>query len=358
MSTPAPPPPPLTFPTGTNERCTNEKEIEKHEFSDKIIWARTIKSASLPEEGSGGVIFVKFKAEQYPPVVVKGTSTLVQEIFALELANALKINVPRYYIVNFTQRAFREIQYNLRSKVGARGCVVEKELNRPFLLVMEQINGKSIFELATENGKEPEQIKQTISNYFGNSKYLKQIGKILLLDVLLNNLDRMPLIWDNEGNLENLLFSKETESVYAIDQAIYPVSKKLEKNYNEYLRKVTNLVDDLTTLNWKSCSGSALDKVKNSVQLWTNYDFSDHHLHALRQGILETIQFVIDNISKEFLSDMKSKIGELGKIDWQDVFKTGFNAINLTFLHDVIDIFHSKKNQVALAIEENSNLLG
>lgn len=346
------PPPLLPF------KNAQKSKIEHHPFSDTIVWSNsTIEKANLPEEGSGGVIFVDFKNKIYPPVVVKGSSTVVQEIFALELAYLLKINTPKHYIVAFTQPEFSKIQYILAQKVGSRAAVVKKELNRPFLMVMEKINGNSIFSaVSNESDRSPKGVQEVVKKYLNNKENLQHIGKIMVLDVMLNNLDRIPLIWDNEGNLENLLFSNDGNGnhlVFAIDQAIYPVSKLLEKNYNAYLDKTRNLVKDITAKDWKLSPDSPLDKVKCSFKLWTGYDLTDSNIYAIRHGILETMQFVISNISKESLHDLKMKISKIGRIDWAGVFKTGMNAINLTFLEDLLEILQGNEKEITQALQEN-----
>jgi hypothetical protein len=40
--------------------------------------------------------------------------------------------------------------------------------------------------------------------------FLTQMGRIIALDVLLNNWDRLPVIWDNEGNWGNLIVSHDS----------------------------------------------------------------------------------------------------------------------------------------------------
>lgn len=42
-------------------------------------------------------------------------------------------------------------------------------------------------------------------------------GLLLGLDIFLNNWDRLPLIWENEGNPNNIIFST-ISGVWAIDQ--------------------------------------------------------------------------------------------------------------------------------------------
>ena len=43
------------------------------------------------------------------------------------------------------------------------------------------------------------------------------IGRILTLDLLLNNWDRLPIVWENEGNPNNIIFSK-SGNAWGIDQ--------------------------------------------------------------------------------------------------------------------------------------------
>jgi hypothetical protein len=74
---------------------------------------------------------------------------------------------------------------------------------------------------------------------------------ILALDVIINNFDRLPLIWDNEGNLENLLLDREGR-LWGIDQAATAV--RAGPNRAEYLTKVTALCTSLGN-NKSSVSG-------------------------------------------------------------------------------------------------------
>lgn len=46
-----------------------------------------------------------------------------------------------------------------------------------------------------------------------NSDHLRKIGAILALDVLVNNVDRLPLIWDHQGNPGNLMFDEHFNPV-------------------------------------------------------------------------------------------------------------------------------------------------
>jgi len=49
-----------------------------------------------------------------------------------------------------------------------------------------------------------------------------QVGEIVAFDALINNVDRVPLLWDNEGNTANLMLRSDSAdaSVVGIDQAV------------------------------------------------------------------------------------------------------------------------------------------
>ena len=347
---PSPPAPPGPPPSASSLDTAQTKEITKKAFSENIVWVRTVDTCSVSEDGSGGVVFVKFKGNEYPPVVVKGTSTVVQEIFAFELAFLLDIKAPRYYIVNFTQREFRQIQHNLANKVGVRAGKITKELNRPFLIIMERVPAMDIFRIVRTNG--PDKVAETVADYMSNEHVLVEIGRIMILDVLLNNFDRFPLIWDNAGNLENVLFSDTPEgNVYAIDQAIYPVSKLLQQNYDKYIGKVKTLVDDIIAEDWKVTADSPIAKVRDSIKQWTNFDLTDTHMQFIRRGILQAICDVIAKLDPASVQKLKDKIACIGKIDWQNVFHDGLKAVQLEFVQDIVQIFHNNSEAVHKALK-------
>ena len=47
---------------------------------------------------------------------------------------------------------------------------------------------------------------------------LRELARLCLLDVVINNLDRLPVLWDNAGNLNNLMLGPD--GLVGIDQAV------------------------------------------------------------------------------------------------------------------------------------------
>eukprot|EP00054_Salpingoeca_dolichothecata_P027164 m.197762 g.197762 ORF g.197762 m.197762 type:complete len:93 (+) comp25882_c0_seq5:47-325(+) len=73
-------------------------------------------------------------------------------------------------------------------------------------------------------------------------KRLQEIGAVMLLDVLCNNGDRLPLIWDNRGNPGNIMFALGLGKIISLDNQIAPIDKSLHTDaFAEYLAKVSLL---------------------------------------------------------------------------------------------------------------------
>lgn len=53
-------------------------------------------------------------------------------------------------------------------------------------------------------------------------KVLEDMGRVVALDMVTNNFDRVPLCWPNQGNLENFLVSPEGEGVFPAADMRYP----------------------------------------------------------------------------------------------------------------------------------------
>lgn len=64
---------------------------------------------------------------------------------------------------------------------------------------MEYVRGVTIPSIG------PERFKRV----FGGQGGLGQLGRIIGLDVIVNNSDRLPLYWEIDGNTENIIFALE-----------------------------------------------------------------------------------------------------------------------------------------------------
>jgi hypothetical protein len=81
----------------------------------------------------------------------------------------------------------------------------------------------------------------------------------MALDIVTNNFDRFPLIWNNNGNIANVIIqSSESDGrVVGIDNNCTCIKTHFE-NYSKYLAKVKDLVGLLIQDSTKECPGIAL----------------------------------------------------------------------------------------------------
>lgn len=95
------------------------------------------------------------------------------------------------------------------------------------------------------------------------------MGYMIAFDMVVNNYDRIPFIWSNTGNAENVIFNVQTSNqkvtsedikepfnfrhefldVYSIDAAITPINKTLNvttlENCNSYFANVEYTIETL-----------------------------------------------------------------------------------------------------------------
>lgn len=72
---------------------------------------------------------------------------------------------------------------------------------------MEMVVGKQLNSLSVNDA----------TRYFCGSTaesidFLTQLGRLIALDVVLNNWDRVPVLWENDGNWENIIVSDSDKS--------------------------------------------------------------------------------------------------------------------------------------------------
>jgi len=60
---------------------------------------------------------------------------------------------------------------------------------------------------------------------------LINIGRIIAADILMNNNDRFPLIWDTDGNYGNILFEVKTDE--KVDDELLLEPTYTEINFND-----------------------------------------------------------------------------------------------------------------------------
>jgi len=172
---------------------------------------------------------------------------------------------------------------------------------------MEYVRGNSLASLSFSSEK--------LFSEKEGKKRLYDIGQLISIDVICNNWDRVPIIWPNNGNFENILIETIDTStpgkivgvdfgLTCIKQVIY---NQNNLQYTQYLEKLQILIDELNQLSPSPISSrdsspssspitlyplmadspsSPLNKVKESFLLYCGYELTKVDMIYLEMGIL------------------------------------------------------------------------
>jgi len=101
--------------------------------------------------------------------------------------------------------------------------------------LMELVEGKPLHSL--DNPQET----LAVTDQEESTQVLFKMGQISAVDTLLNNWDRLPSLWKNQGNGGNILITTKGE-VVAIDQFVSPILQETEAN--KHFEKISLFLDD------------------------------------------------------------------------------------------------------------------
>ncbi|EDQ88737.1 uncharacterized protein MONBRDRAFT_26002 [Monosiga brevicollis MX1] len=150
---------------------------------------------------------------------------------------------------------------------------------------------------------------------------LQDLGHMMVLDLVINNHDRVPLAHHNSGNLANVMLkgdvSKPTNDFRAvsIDQGAIVINHDdMLQKYREDLRQVTI---DMKQENYTS---QAFDRVRKCFVDGAGHELTKDQLKSMREGFskgIEELQIVEDSQPKlyeETLAQTKAILGGTGRV--------------------------------------------
>eukprot|EP00051_Salpingoeca_urceolata_P001281 m.39733 g.39733 ORF g.39733 m.39733 type:complete len:326 (+) comp11306_c0_seq2:134-1111(+) len=303
--------------------------------NDVQVW-KTVTGATVSEEGSAGVFILETPKGK---VVIKTGTTVAQELFASLLAKELLsglVALPQIRIVSFNQDEFAAIKdrlYALTVKSQHR-IKVERELKRPFYMVMEFAEGRPL-------------AGQGLDDVVHDCDFAKQLGHLIAFDMFINNWDRFPAIWENEGNFMNALVQPGTGCAHrlvGIDQAITAISPSAHATgFEKYASKVTTLLEALLLAPKEPCT--QLNKLCEAFQMWTGLEIKGD-LGSIQLGILEGVSSIAAAVTPAAVRAVRDKAQSSAAADWEDVWQRMMDLIRLEFLDAMIELFVSFKPRI------------
>ncbi len=276
--------------------------------------------------GSGGVFFVDFPSaveetraaanESTKKLVVKGSGEPAREVFATRVLRLLGLCSPDVRVVSFSMLEWAEVKLAVqRLCVGELRFRCEKSLNRPQLLLFEFVEGTSLLEIPPTQG-----------SCWENAEFLEQLGEICAVDVVLNNLDRLPLsIWDNDGNLGNVLVEKDTGKAVAIDTAIYAVKETINGKPNPMLERLRARQRQLS--------------IKGLCARLADQGITVGDENALQRGLERGIRKAKEVLTPDVLKRERDIVAHMCSedSDWQGVWEKDIALIDLNFINKTLE---------------------
>jgi hypothetical protein len=158
----------------------------------------------------------------------------------------------------------------------------------PVLTLMEYAPGKSLMEVTS------------ITN-----KVCYELGRLTSFDVLTNNWDRLPLIWNNKGNGENIILCNDF--VIGIDHTICSIHPEdCKPQYDQYIEKVRCLVTELN-----GSPGPVLNKMREFILNCVGYDIGKEGELCVAQGLRDGIKVMVEKVRKyQFIRKLYKKLIE------------------------------------------------
>lgn len=306
------------------------------------------------DSGSGGVFFCSADKGSF---VVKSTTHAAPEYFTNLLYRKLGINVPAMRVVQWSngeyQRMVEEMKLCCYSEVKTK-TKVRRELDRAYALLMEYIPGFSIMDIGPARLSAALQLPNSAT-------LLHQIGRIVAGDLLVNNSDRIPLVWHNNGNPNNLLFSLnpatvtkaqlqdpqfllQLEAVMAIDSRCYcipQVDNISRRNYDSYMDRVNtflaNLLRDLPNCIQNSSNIPALESFLHFFRENCVLDLTFYQQFEIVKGLVAGLKAVA-SLQDGDLAALLLEVQTLVTEDWMNIWQEELAHIRLEFLQSVRDL--------------------
>lgn len=221
--------------------------------SPEIDWS-TAEGVQRSEGGSEGVFFIGLPEQR--AVVLKGSMSLAGELFYSLLARRLGIRVPDFRLVTPVQLEAAEggrDRGSVLAETGMSRKLLELDAQHPlyrhvqssgvlrrwYVMLQEFIPGNSLTQLKEE---ETETVFGTEGQLSGAGRtVLRDIGRMIGLDLFCHNTDRLPFIADNRGNPANLMFQRRTKQLVPIDNVASPIRDD-SPLFQRYLTEVQQLL--------------------------------------------------------------------------------------------------------------------
>jgi len=242
---------------------------------------------------------------------------------------------------------------------------------RPLLLVIEYVKAvelanvyppRSLDWSAEVFGLSQDRPGESLSEH--GRAVLRTLGTLIAFDMIINNFDRLPCIWENGGNAGNIMFEMATGDPLSIDNMVCCIPPENEMASSKYLERVRQIVLDVARSPEREHSEFA--RIRNFLREgcvdghgWIGLGIEVGFVGTLevQNGFLNLVHFAVygdggeegGGITQEWLEGIRDAL--LRYLPGDDplhdapVHMYGFGTIHPKFCASVVDAFRSALTQ-------------
>lgn len=283
---------------------------------------------------SSGSVFIAHHGARNERLIIKSGPSIGREYFALRFARELlHVNAPAVRLISFeTDDEWSTIKHvfaSVSSEADAR--LAEKALTRPQYLALEYVPGASLDGMApTDRLRQRLFMRQaTVENLPLPAKTFASLGSIALLDLVLNNADRMPCgVWDNAGNFGNVLFRASDGVAFAIDPTVVSIADAAAAE--RHFSRVQALLDELVRHPAGPCPGigSAMRALADAAGV----PAIDRECEAQFVAGMRSTLAAAAALADAAVHELHSSVSRAVRTDWQNVWRDAMASFTPDFI--------------------------
>jgi len=172
---------------------------------DLVEWRKVLAVHCARSSASG----VFFASQIHGAFVLKACGDVVSSFFCSKLYRLLSIPTPEVKVIAHYESEFKFMLHSLE-RVSFHDdtlrYLIRVHMDRPFILLQEYIPAIKLTNMGEKRSDRCFNVA-----FPDASNRLINMGKMIAADIVVNNPDRFPAIWDNFGNNQNVLFEIKTD---------------------------------------------------------------------------------------------------------------------------------------------------
>eukprot|EP00759_Apiculatamorpha_spiralis_P047185 PhF_6_TR43003/c0_g1_i5/m.65677 len=249
-------------------------------------------------------------------MVIKGSSTTPQELYAYIVARAAGIHVPETRLLQWPSPTYSYVQGAIRTTAAKDEIAkrrVTRMITRSYFLLQEYLPQAHVMD-----------VHQAPLTW----EMAQYLGQIVALDVVLNNYDRIPCgtVWSNNGNYNNIILNADGSVIMAIDNCITPLlGAEAIANHTASLNDVLQNID--------SYAQQVYDKLTTAAGFQLQSDWK-----PIANGMRSTFRTLSSLASDDAFLKIKKGLTKILRTDWENVWKDACNSIHDAYLNAITQV--------------------